>query len=103
MSSESKNEASLYDHQTLFEINLIADTHITRSKRSSIQMLDLMGEIGGFYEAIFIMIGLFTNSISSRLFKGNLARAFYLVKKSYQNEKTTDKVDTENQTEGTYE
>lgn len=86
MSSEGKNEASIYDHKTLFEIKLIADTHITRSKRSSIMMLDLMGEIGGFYEAIFIIIGLFTNSISSRLFKGNLANKFYLVKKSDQDD-----------------
>lgn len=56
-----------------------------------------MGEIGGFYEAIFIIIGLITNSISSRLFKGNIASAFYLVKKSDENDlKGTDKVDIEN-------
>ena len=81
MSLESKNEASIYDHKTLFEINLIADTRITRSKRESIQILDLMGDFGGFYEAIFIAIGLFTSSISAKLFRGNLANSFYLLKK----------------------
>ena len=56
-----------------------------------------MGDFGGFYEAIYIMIGLFTNSISSRLFKGNIAKAFYLVKKSDKNgRKSSEKVDSEN-------
>lgn len=47
---------------------MIADTKLTRSKRDSIQILDLIGDIGGFYEAAFIIIGLFGNYLSYKMF-----------------------------------
>lgn len=65
--SERKYTDNLYDYKTLLELVLIADTKVTQSKRSSIHVLDLMGEIGGFQEAIFMFIGIFASVVSLRL------------------------------------
>jgi len=46
--SERKFTDDLYDYKTLLELVLVADTKVTQSKRSSIHILDLLGEIGGF-------------------------------------------------------
>ena len=80
--SERKYTDDLYDYKTLLELVLIADTKVTQSKRSSIQVLDLMGEIGGFYEAIFITIGIFAIVVSQRLFQTNIARSYFMKKLS---------------------
>ena len=65
--SERKYTDDLYDYKTLFELVLIADTKVTQSKRSSIHILDLMGEVGGFQEAIILFIGLFASTVNQRL------------------------------------
>ena len=59
------------------ELVLIADTKVTQSKRSSSQILGLMGEIGGFYEAIFMFIGIFASVVSARLFQANIAKSYF--------------------------
>jgi hypothetical protein len=41
-----------------------------------------MGEIGGFYEAIFMFIGLFAAVVSARLFQTNIAKSYYMKKLS---------------------
>ena len=61
---------------------MIADTKVTQSKRSSSQILGLMGEIGGFYEAIFMFIGIFASVVSARLFQANIANSYYMKKLS---------------------
>lgn len=76
--SERKNLDKIYDYKILMELKLISDTQVTQSKRSSLQILELMGEFGGFYEAIFMLIGLFASSLCSKLFQGNVAASFYM-------------------------
>ena len=61
---------------------MIADTKVTQSKRTSVQILDLMGEIGGFYEAIFMIIGTFASSISAKMLQRNIAKSYYIRKKN---------------------
>ena len=56
------------DSKAVFEIVMIADTKLTRSKRESIQILDLIGEIGGFHEAAFVIVGIFGNYLSFKMF-----------------------------------
>ena len=67
-----------FNNKILFEIVMIADTKLTRSKRESIQILDLLGEIGGFYEAAFVIVSLFGNYLSFKMLQRNLARSYYM-------------------------
>ena len=64
------------------EFVLISDTKVTQSKRVTIQILDLLGEIGRFYEAIFMFIGLFASVVCQRLFQANIANSYYMKKLS---------------------
>ena len=59
-------------------MTLIADTKVTQSKRKSIELLGLIGEIGGFYEAMFIMVGVLAAGISKKLFQYNLSRSYFI-------------------------
>lgn len=91
---QSKNEDHLYEHKTLMEVHFIAEAQITQSKRVSIQILDLMGEVGGFWEVMFAILGIFGNYMSSKLFQESLARTFYLRKKNdYEISKSKDDVE----------
>lgn len=76
------------------EIVLISDTKVTQSKRSSIQILNLMGEIGGFYEAIFMVIGFFASNLSAKMFRANVARSYYIKKMNWREkcQESTEKV-----------
>ena len=80
--SERKYTDDLFDYKTLLELVLIADTKVTQSKRSSSHILGLMGEVGGFYEAIFMFIGLFASVVCQRLFQANIANSYYMKKLS---------------------
>jgi hypothetical protein len=82
VSSAHKNENDIYDYKTLLEFVLIADTKVTQSKRESLQILDLLGEIGGFQEAIFMVMGTLAFSVSAILFQVNIAESYYLKKRS---------------------
>lgn len=55
---------------------------MTQSKRSSIHILDLMGEVGGFQEAIFMFIGIFATVVSQRLQQANIAKSYFMKKVS---------------------
>jgi hypothetical protein len=61
---------------------MVADTQTTQSRRSSIMILDLLGILGGFYEAIFIFLGAFAYYLSSKFFQGNIAKSYFLKKKT---------------------
>ena len=79
---EHKFEDELYDHKTLMEIVLIADTTVTQSKRTTLMLLDMLGEIGGFFEAIFMVIGIFASSYAAKMFQKNIAKSYYTRKKN---------------------
>lgn len=79
---QHKNEDEIYDHKTLMEIQFTAEAQITQSKRVSIQILDLMGEVGGFWDAMVAILAIFGNYMSSKMFQESLARSYYLRKKN---------------------
>lgn len=41
-----------------------------------------MGEIGGFYEAIFMVIGAIASSISAKMLQSNIAKSYFIRKKN---------------------
>ena len=41
-----------------------------------------MGEIGGFYEAIFSFMAIFAAVVTARLFQANIAKSYYMKKLS---------------------
>ena len=45
-------------------------------------ILDLLGILGGFYEAIFMFLGAFATYLSAKFFQGNIAKSYFLRKKS---------------------
>ena len=45
-------------------------------------ILDLIGTLGGFYEAIFIIIASFASYLSAKFFMANIAKSYFLRKKS---------------------
>ena len=73
VSKEHKFEDDLYDHKTLLEIVMISDTIVSQSKRFSIQVLDLLGDVGGFNEAIFSVLAIFASAVSARMLLANIA------------------------------
>ena len=45
-------------------------------------ILDLLGILGGFYEAIFIFIGAFAGYLSAKFLQANIAKSYFLRRKN---------------------
>lgn len=80
-------------------MTLIADTKVTQSKRKSIELLGLIGEIGGFYEAMFIMVGVLAAGISKKLFQYNLSRSYFIRQKEKEENENSEDQSIDNQFE----
>ena len=42
----------------------------------------MLGEIGGFYEAIFMLIGVLASNVSAKMLQRNIAKSYYIRKKN---------------------
>ena len=58
------------------------DAFKTESLRTSTQILDFLGDIGGFYQALDLIIFLIAEYFSARFFLASIAKSLYLFKDS---------------------
>ena len=66
----------------LFQIQLKQDGFKDTFNRSSVQVLDFLGDIGGFYQALDILVFLIAQYFSAKFFVGSIASTFFYVKKN---------------------
>jgi hypothetical protein len=66
----------------LLEITLELDPFKTTSERVSINILDFLGDLGGFYQAIDLLVFLFGQFFSAKLFIASISSTFYYRKLS---------------------
>lgn len=71
------NEEGLFDDIILFEVVLQLDPFKTVSSRISTSILDYLGDLGGFYQALDILVFMIGQFFSSKLFLANIAAKFY--------------------------
>ena len=75
-------EANLFRDKILFEVVLQLDPFKTTSERLSINVLDFLGDLGGFYQAIDLLVFLFGQFFSAKLFIASISSTFYYRKLS---------------------
>ena len=75
-------EFGLIDDKILYEIVLGQDLFKSESFRSSTKILDFLGDIGGFYATVDIMLFLFGNYFSAKFFFNSIANSLYIRKKT---------------------
>ena len=62
------------------ELNLQQDSIKQISDRTSYQILDFLGDVGGFQGSLIIILYLFGEFFSSKLLAASIASSFYLQK-----------------------
>ena len=61
-------EKGIINDRILYQLTLTQDQFKTTSQRHSTQILDLFGDLGGFYQAIDILIFVFGEYFAAKLF-----------------------------------
>jgi hypothetical protein len=61
----------------LLEVVLALDPFKTVSERVSTSILDYLGDLGGFYQALDILVFMIGSFFSSKMFLASLAENFY--------------------------
>ena len=80
MKSEDIYEFGVIKERILLEIELKLDPFIKKSQRSSTEILDLLGDIGGFYATADLFLFLLGGYFSNVFYKAAIAKDFYLKK-----------------------
>ena len=75
-------EAGFFQDKMLLEVILVLDPFKTISERISTSILDYLGILGGFYQAIDIMVFMIGQFFSSRMFIASIASRLYFKKNS---------------------
>ena len=70
-------EAGVIPDKILIEIQLQLDPFKTTSTRSSTQFLDFLGDIGGFYQALDLVIFMAAEYFSAKFFLASIASTLY--------------------------
>ena len=73
-------ERGVIENKILFEMVLKQDPFKTKSERNSNQILDVLGDVGGFYQAIDLIIFTFGEFFSAKFFIVSIAANLYLRK-----------------------
>jgi hypothetical protein len=73
-------EAGFFKEKMLLEVTLVLDPFKTISERLSTSILDYLGDLGGFYQAIDLMVFMIGHFFSSRLFIASIASRMYFKK-----------------------
>jgi hypothetical protein len=73
-------EKSFFDDKMLLEVILKLDPMKKISERSVTNVLDYLGALGGFKEAIDILVYSFGEFFSSKFFIASIAAKFYFTK-----------------------
>lgn len=108
--SESKESVSLWskydrdmladmDYEVFMELSMVQSPTKIISSRSTTQILDFLGDVGGFYGSLVLMLYLIGEYFSSHLLEASIASSFYLQKKATDqiviNESGTEDVEFE--------
>ena len=80
-------EAGLFRNKILLEIILQLDPFKTTSERLNMNILDFFGDLGGFYQAIDLLVFLFGQFFSAKLFIASISSSFYYRKLSQEESK----------------
>lgn len=96
-SDTSKNylddyEAGFFSDKILLEVTLRLDPFKMISSRNSVGILDYLGELGGFYQAMDLMVFMIGQFFSSRLFLASIATRMYSKKNNKEEIKTKQKL-----------
>ena len=75
-------EGGLFQDKMLLEVTLQLDPFKTISERISTSILDYLGDLGGFYQAIDLLVFMIGQFFSSRLFIASIASKLYSKKNS---------------------
>lgn len=75
-------ERGIIDERILYQLVLGQDQFKTTSVRQSTQILDYFGDLGGFYQAIDILIFMFGQYFSAKFFIQNVAQTLFIRKKT---------------------
>ena len=75
-------EEGVIEGKLLLEIEFKLDSFKTISQRSSPGFLDFLGDIGGFYAALDILIFTFGQYFSKKFFQASVAGTFFLQMKT---------------------
>jgi hypothetical protein len=73
------------DYDIWLELRLTQDSTKAVSARSSTQILDYMGDVGGFQGSLIIVLYLIGEYFSSKLLSAAIAETFYLSKSGKNN------------------
>lgn len=73
-------EYGVIEDRILFELELKLTPFIKKSERSSMQILDMLGDIGGFLQVWDILFAFLGGYFSSRFFQAQITEDFYLTK-----------------------
>ena len=74
----------------LMEISIKQDSSKTISARSSTEVLDFLGDIGGFKEAIMIIMVTFGEYFSAKFFVSTVANDMYMQKEDQPKKKSNE-------------
>jgi hypothetical protein len=72
-------------------VEIKQDSSKTLSTRSSTQILDFFGDIGGFKEALLLILFFFGEYFSAKLFISKVAEDLYVTKKRGNSEEYIDR------------
>ncbi len=75
-------EKGIINDRILYQLTLGQDQFKTVSQRTSTQILDLFGDLGGFYQAIDIFIFIFGEYFAAKFFLQSISNKLYIQKKS---------------------
>lgn len=75
-------EEGVVTEKILLELILRLDSFKTVSKRYSVGALDLLGDLGGFYQFLDISIFMFAEFFAAKFFIQSIARELYKRKKT---------------------
>ena len=81
-------EEDVIEDQILGEISLTLDSFKTETKRGSTEILDYLGDIGGFVAAIQMFFVIVGEYFSAKYFMSSIAKTLFIRKK---NKKEVDK------------
>jgi len=72
-------EKDVISNKILLEIQLEMDSFKTESLRTSTQILDFLGDLGGFYQAVDLLIFMIAEYFSARFFLASIAANLYVL------------------------
>jgi hypothetical protein len=79
-------ELGVIEDQILFEVIIELDSFKSINFRESTQVLDFLGNIGGFYQAINLLVLWVAQYFSGKLFISSIASHLFMVKKKKSGE-----------------